>query len=87
MAKEIDSKSPSKVRKAFDPDTGEVMVEGHYIQRNVWEVAIPETAKKMKQHLLSLFHEECHALIQTILDTRNKLVMSVDECYVYKKGE
>ena len=87
MAKEIDSKSPSKVRKAFDPDTGEVMVEGHYIQRNVWEVAIPETAKKMKQHLLSLFHEECHALIQTILDTQNKLVMSVDECYVYKKGE
>jgi len=87
MAKEIDSKSPSKVEKAFDPETGEVMVVGHYIQRNVWEVAIPEMAKMMRHHLLSLFHEECHSLIQTILDTRNKLVMSVDECYVYKKGE
>ena len=87
MAKEIDSKSPSKVRKAFDPDTGEVMAEGHYIQRNVWGVAIPEMAKMMRQHLLSLFHAESHDLILTILDTRNKLVMSVDECYVYKKGE
>lgn len=87
MAKEIDSKSPSKVKKAFDPDTGEVMVEGLNIERNVWQVAIPEMAKKMKQHLLALFHVECHGLILTILDTRNKLVISVDECYVYKKGE
>ena len=87
MAKEIDAKTPSYVKKGFDPSTGEVMVERHYIARNVWSSAIPEMCKMMRQHLFPLFHTDSYDLVETVLDIGSKLVMSVDECYVYRKGE
>ena len=87
MAKEIDSKLPSKVEKGFDPNTGEVRVEQMYIKREIWGSAISEMNDRFRKHLFPLFHPQSHCLIESVLNTTNQLVMSVDECYVYSQGK
>ena len=87
MAKEIDSKLPSKVEKGFDPSTGEVRVEEMYIKRETWGSTISEMNDRFRKHLFPLFHPQSHCLIESVLNISNKLVMSVDECYVYTQGE
>lgn len=88
MGREIDRKNPHTVTKAFDPNTGEVMVGQIYIPKCVWSQAIPNTAAKFKLHLYPLF--VCHNLLDKFLNIENKLVMTgtnLNDVYVLVKGE
>lgn len=88
MGREIDRKhNPSKVHKAFDPNTGEVRVGQSYVKKSTWDKMIPETAAKFKFHLYSLF--QCHALLDMFLNVENKLIMTgtnPDAVHVLVKG-
>lgn len=88
MGKEIDRRNPTRVAKAFDPGTGEVMVAQIYIAKPIWSKAIPTTEAKFKHHLYPLF--QCHEVMDKFLNVENKLVMTgtnLDEVYVLVKGE
>lgn len=85
MAKHIESKSGSCVKKGFDPNTGEVMVQQIYIPRVVWGRAIPTAVEAFRTHLFPLFR--CHDILELVLNTQNKLVMAGEDVYVYINGE
>ena len=90
MGREIDRKyNPSFIRKAIDPNTGDVMVGQSYVRRTTWEKIIPETQERFRHHMHHLF--QCHTLLDMFLNVENKLVMaaanSADDVCVFVKGE
>ena len=85
MAREIERKSPSGVFKGFNPHTGQIRVDTIYVNREVWSKAICVTAEKLKDSLFRLF--ACHGLLEHVLNTNNKLVMTGEDNYVYINGE
>jgi hypothetical protein len=84
-AREVDRKTPSMVKKAFNDQTGELYVGGSQIVKSTWSAAIPTAIAEWDKHLISLFpnHSSSSNLpLHHILDLRNDIVLAGDESFI-----
>jgi hypothetical protein len=84
-AREVDRKTPSMVKKAFNDKTGELYVGGSQILKSTWSAAIPTAIAEWDKHLISLFpnHSPSSNLpLYHILDIRNDIVLAGDGSFV-----
>jgi len=81
-AREIDNKSPTKVRKAFDQDTGEVFAGDTSIKKEIWSKSMAVTNHKWNASLRSLYSTTSTNLLNKVLDTNNQLIFDFDKSRV-----
>jgi hypothetical protein len=88
-AREVDRKTPSLVKKAFNDKTGELLVGGSQIHKSTWSVAIPTAVSEWDRHLNLLFpnHLQASSLPLTkILDLNNDIVMAGKDTFLTIEG-
>ena len=81
-AREIDDKSPTKVRKAYDQDTGEVFAGDTSIKKEIWSKSMAVTNHNWNASLRSLYSTTSTDLLNKVLDTNNQLIFDFDESRV-----
>jgi superfamily II DNA helicase RecQ len=84
-AREVDRKTPSKILKAFNDKTGELLVAGSQIHKSTWSVAIPTAVTKWDTHLFSLFpnHSPTSNLpLHWLFDVNNPIVLAGEDSYL-----
>lgn len=84
-AREVDRKTPSKILKAFNDKTGELLVAGSQIHKSTWSVAIPTAVTKWDTHLFSLFpnHSPTSNLpLHWMFDLNNPIILAGEESYL-----
>jgi superfamily II DNA helicase RecQ len=84
-AREVDRKTPSKILKAFNDKTGELLVAGSQIHKSTWSVAIPTAVTKWDTHLFSLFPNNSptsNLPLHWIFDLNNPIILSGEESYL-----
>jgi hypothetical protein len=89
-AREVDRKTPSLVKKAFNDKTGELLVAGHQIHKSTWSIAIPSAISEWDKHLTSFFpnHTSTSNLpLHLIFDLDNALVVAGNESYISISGQ
>ena len=89
-AREVDRKTPSFVKKAFNDVTGELLVAGHQIHKSTWSIAIPSAVSEWDKHLTSFFpnHSSTSNLpLHWIFDLDNELVLAGNESYLSIAGQ
>ena len=87
-AREVDRKTPSLVKKAFNDKTGELLVGGSQIHKSTWSVAIPTAVSEWDRHLNLLFpnHLQASSLPLTkIFNLNNDIVMAGEDTFVTMK--
>jgi hypothetical protein len=88
-AREVDRKTPSKVYKAFNDKTGELLVGGSQIHKSTWSVAIPTAIAEWDKHLLALFpnHSPRSQLpLSHILNINNDIVLAEEDSHITIDG-
>ena len=88
-AREIDRKTPSKVYKAFNDRTGELLVGGVQIHKSTWSVAIPTAISEWDKHLSLLFHDHSPGSqfpLSYIYNIQNDIVLADHDSYVSVQG-
>jgi hypothetical protein len=88
-AREVDRKTPSLVKKAFNDKTGELFVGGSQIHKSTWSVAIPTAVSEWDKHLNLLFpnHLQTSSLPLTkIFDINNDIVMAGEDTFLTMEG-
>ena len=73
-AREIDNKSPKKVRKAFDQDTGEVFAGGTSIKKEIWSKSMAVANHNWNETLRKLYSTTSTDLLNKVLDTNQQLI-------------
>jgi len=81
-AREIDNKSPTKVRKAFDQDTGEVFAGATSIKKEIWSKSMAVANHNWNASLRKLYSTTSTDLLNKVLDTNNQLIFDFDESRV-----
>jgi len=74
-AREIDDKSPTKVCKAYDQDTGEVFAGDTLIKKEIWSKSMALTNHDWNASLRSLYSNSCEGIINKVLDTNSQLIL------------
>jgi hypothetical protein len=88
-AREVDRKTPSLVKKAFNDKTGELFVGGSQIHKSTWSVAIPTAISEWDKHLNTLFpnHSQASTLPLTkIFNLNNDIVMAGEDTFLTIDG-
>ena len=88
-AREVDRKTPSLVRKAFNDKTGELFVGGTHINKSTWSVAIPTAIAEWDRNLFYLFsnHSQGSNLpLHQLFDLSNDIVLADHNSYFYIRG-
>jgi hypothetical protein len=88
-AREVDRKTPSKVYKAFNDRTGELLVGGVQIHKSTWSVAIPTAISEWDKHLSLLFHDHSPGSqfpLSYIYNIQNDIVLADHDSYVSVQG-
>ena len=88
-AREVDRKTPSLVKKAFNDKTGELFVGGTQIHKSTWSVAIPTAISEWDMHLNILFPNNLQASrlpLVKIFDLNNDIVMVGEESFLTIEG-
>jgi hypothetical protein len=88
-AREVDRKTPSKVQKAFNDRTGELLVAGIQIHKSTWSVAIPSAIGEWDKSLISLFpqHSATSNLpLHWLFDLDNEIVLAGSDSFLSING-
>jgi hypothetical protein len=88
-AREVDRKTPSLVKKAFNDKTGELFVGGSQIHKSTWSVAIPTAISEWDRHLNILFPNHLQASrlpLVKIFDLNNDIVIVGEESFLTIEG-
>jgi hypothetical protein len=84
-AREVDRKTPTKVYKAFNDKTGELLVAGCQIHKRTWSVAIPTAISEWDTYLLQLFPYHSHTSnlpLHWIFDLNNNIILAGSDTYI-----
>ena len=88
-AREVDRKTPSKVQKAFNDMTGELLVAGIQIHKTTWSVAIPTAIQEWDKCIFPLFpqHSPTSNLpLHWIFDLDNEIVLAGSDSFLSVNG-
>jgi hypothetical protein len=88
-AREVDRKTPSKVQKAFNDRTGELLVAGIQIHKSTWSVAIPTALREWDKFLIPLFpyHSATSNLpLHWLFDLDNDIVLAGSDSFLSING-
>ena len=88
-AREVDKKTPSKVQKAFNDRTGELLVAGIQIHKSTWSVAIPTAIREWDKYLIPLFpqHSATSNLpLHWLFDLDNDVVLAGSDSFLSING-
>lgn len=88
-AREVDRKTPSKIQKAFNDRTGELLVDGIQIHKSTWSVAIPTAIREWDKFLIPLFpqHSASSNLpLHWIFDVDNEIVLAGSDSFLSING-
>ena len=84
-AREVDRKTPSLVRKAFNDITGELLVGGVHINKSTWSVAIPTAIAEWDRHLFYIFpnhSQKSNLSLHHLFDLTNDIVLADQDSYL-----
>ena len=84
-AREVDRKTPSLVKKAFNDKTGELMVAGCQIHKSTWSIAIPTAISEWDKYITLLFpdHSPSSNLpLHWVFDLGNDIVLAGEDSYI-----
>ncbi len=88
-AREVDRKTPSLVKKAFNDKTGELLVGGSQIHKSTWSVAIPTAVSEWDRHLNVLFPNHLQSSIlplNHIFNLNNDIIMAGKDTFLAIEG-
>lgn len=89
-AREVDRKTPSLIKKAFNDRTGELFVGGHQIHKSTWSIAIPTAIHEWDKYLTSFFpnHSSTSNLpLHWIFDLDNEIILAGQDSYISIDGQ
>jgi hypothetical protein len=88
-AREVDKKTPSKVQKAFNDRTGELLVAGIQIHKSTWSVAIPTAIREWDKSLIPLFPQHyatSNLPLHWLFDLANDIVLAGSDSFLSING-